>query len=71
MPPLHVGFTEYFFIAAIALIFIVDGVLYLIGGDAKTISDRIAVWSMRYPIVAALGGILAGHLFWPNLGYCP
>lgn len=71
MPPVHFGFPEIFVLSAIGLIFLVDFFLYKKGGDAGTISDRTAVWSMKYPIIAVLAGILIGHLFWPNMGYCP
>lgn len=67
----HIGFAELFLIISIAIIFAVDALLLKKGGDAATISDRLAVWSLKYPIVALLFGMLVGHLFWPNRGYCP
>lgn len=40
-------------------------------GEANTISARIARLSVRWPIIPFVLGVLAGHLVWPNRGYCP
>lgn len=59
------------FVFFIVVIFIYDAWLRHRGGDPATFSHRIALWSMRYPLIPAMFGILIGHLFWPNRGYCP
>ncbi len=63
--------TDLLIIAFAVVALGVDGVLLAIGGEPDTVSWRLALWSRRYPIVAVLSGILIGHLFWPNRGYCP
>jgi hypothetical protein len=30
----------------------------------------VALWAVRWPVIPFLIGFLAGHLFWPNRGYC-
>ena len=65
-----VTWVDIFLISMIALIFIVDGVLFKRAGEPGTISFRLARWSSLYPLIPFLAGVLAGHLFWPNRGYC-
>lgn len=65
----HFGFTDAIILGSIVILLAVDGILDLRGDP--TISDRSALWAMRYPIIAVLAGVLIGHLFWPNMAYCP
>lgn len=39
-------------------------------GEGYTMSFHLAVWSRQWPIIPLLAGILLGHLFFPNRGYC-
>lgn len=66
-----VNWVDVFIISMIAIIFIVDGFIFKNKGEPGTISFRIAQWTQKEPIIALLFGILLGHLFYPNRGYCP
>ena len=69
IPPHLITSTDVFVVVTTALILGVDAWLLNRRGEVATISARTAYWSQRAPIVAALVGILVGHLFWPNFGY--
>ncbi len=36
-------------------------------GYEATISWVLLTWSRKYPIIAFMLGVLAGHIFWPNM----
>lgn len=59
-------------IAFTTLVLVLYDVFALIsGGQQVTISAVLARGAMRYPVISLAWGVLTGHLFWPNPGYCP
>ena len=50
----------------IAVIFVWDVVANVGGHHDATVSMFLLSNSQKYPIIAFLFGLLAGHAFWPN-----
>lgn len=61
----YVKMTKWFIIISTVLISAYDVFAFLSHQDA-TISETIWNWSAKYPIVPFLGGLLSGHLFFPQ-----
>ena len=67
---LSLNLTDAAILVFISVALILDAILLYFRGEEATISFRVAYWSRRAPVLAFLIGLLAGHLFWPNHGYC-
>lgn len=57
-------FTIYFTIAAVIVIFAVDGYMMMMHGQESTISDVIINVAYEQPSIVFLSGFVCGHLFW-------
>lgn len=66
----HYGASLYVFFTLLILLLIYDFGALFFGGYKATVSAQLLKFSMAFPIVALMIGILMGHLFWPNLGAC-
>lgn len=40
-------------------------------GEGNTLSFRWARWARQWPILPFAVGVLMGHLWFPNRGFCP
>ncbi len=47
-----------------------DLIAILKGGYKATVSAQLYKFSLRFPIIPFILGIVFGHLFWANLGAC-
>ena len=62
------------YLLAIALLLIVLAVgiwdVYVTakGQQGETVSVVIHQWSLTYPVLPLLLGLVLGHVFWPNVG---
>jgi len=50
----------------ITMVFVWDVIANVSGHHDATISVFLLSTSQKYPIIAFLFGLLAGHAFWPN-----
>lgn len=55
------------FFGLFAILMIADLVLILKYGYEATVSATLYDFSQRFPIIPFAGGVLVGHLLWPNL----
>jgi hypothetical protein len=62
--------SDYVSLITITLVLIYDFWLAR-NGESNTLSFRWARWARQWPIIPLLAGILLGHLFFPNHGFCP
>jgi hypothetical protein len=62
--------ADWFALGIVVVGFTLDAWLFYFQGEPGTISYRVALWAVRWPVIPFLIGFLAGHLFWPNRGYC-
>ena len=53
------------FFVIVMVIGIIDVIAVLSGGALPSVSDRLYLWSQRFPILPFLIGIVIGHLFFP------
>ncbi len=53
-------------IAAVILLVAYDIFAVFSGGPQNTISWKLMTWSQRFPIIPFVGGVLAGHWWWPQ-----
>tara|TARA_R110002020_G_scaffold427218_5_gene636557 strand:- start:107 stop:313 length:207 start_codon:yes stop_codon:yes gene_type:complete len=52
--------------AFIVAVFVWDVIANMSGNHEATVSVFLLSTSRKYPIIAFLFGLLAGHAFWPN-----
>jgi len=55
-----------FFLLIHVLIAVWDIVAVIRGRPADTVSATLLDWSMAYPILAFIVGLVCGHVFWPQ-----
>ncbi len=60
-------FVDYFIAASIAIIAVVDVVLFVRPPHGDTISERLRAWSRHTPFIPYAWGGLGGHFFAPPL----
>jgi hypothetical protein len=58
------------FFSLFAILIAYDVVIIALRGYQATVSAFLLNFSKRFPIVPFAGGVLIGHLFWPNLAGC-
>lgn len=67
-------FTAIFVVVVVGGGLLVDVFLIRKGGEPNSISFRTSMWSMKYPMipfmVGLVIGLLGGHLFWVNHAWC-
>lgn len=67
---MHLDYRDFATLAVIGLVLAWD-VLLAKKGEGNSLSFRWAKWAQLWPVWPLLVGVLIGHLFFPNRGYCP
>lgn len=58
-------YTSGFIFIMIFLIGAYDVFVIMQAGSSASISHKLLNWSMEFPMVPFIAGVLVGHLFWP------